>query len=227
MSHENIERARALVEMTKPDSIGRRPSDHDLAQFYASALDAAEARGMNDAGVGPPPDIGLDEPITEDWLKESGFRWAQHHRQNTKHWLLWLGDAVREREGFNLTSYEDIGIEVTQGAMDQKWFCWFRSDAGSLYGRFLHVRHMRLRIELVRLVEAVTGYPWTPEFHVGGSARGPIGYKNMLDYARRKDVELIVDPNRAWHDIERDPYRAGATAQTLRELADREAGKIP
>lgn len=175
----------------------------------------------------PPQDIGLDEPITEEWLKESGFRWSHLDRQDSKHWLLWLGDAVREREGFCFTSYENIGIEIAANRNDPKWFCWFRSHAGGLYGRFLHVRHVRLKLDVVRIVEAVTGYPWTPEYHVGGSARGPLGYKNMLDYAKRKDVELLVEPNRVWHDIERDPYRAGACAPTLRELVDRQAGKIP
>lgn len=199
----------------------------DNAEMLSPVVVRSLLNDAIDALSYPPADIGLDEPITEDWLKDVGFKWSRYHRQNTKHWLLWLGDAVREREGFNLTSYEDIGIELTPGHNDPKWFCWFRSDAGSLYSRFLHVRHVRLKIDVVRLIEAVTGYPWTPEYHVGGSARGPLGYKNMLDYARRKDVELLVEPNRAWHDIERDPYRAGATAQTLKELVDRENGKIP
>ena len=33
----------------------------------------------------------IDLPLTEEWLKENGFKWHQFDRQPDKHWLLWLG----------------------------------------------------------------------------------------------------------------------------------------
>ena len=41
----------------------------------------------------------MSEPITEEWLKEVGFKWHQLARQPEKQWLLWLGDAVRDGLG--------------------------------------------------------------------------------------------------------------------------------
>lgn len=181
-----------------------------------------------------PPNF--DQPITEEWLKASGFKWAQLDRQLHKHWILWLGDAVRENGGDNsFTSYEDIGIEITPNWWlnsagervndNGRWFCWLRSDAAGLYHRFIHIRHMSLQIDVVRFVEAITGQPWTPEWHVGGSCRGPKGAEQMRKYAQRADVDLMVHGH-PWHDIERDPDRAGANTATLRELVDRQTGRI-
>jgi len=75
-----------------------------------------------------------DQAITEAWLKEVGFLWHQVSRQPQKHWLLWLGDAVRARDN-SLVSWEDIGVEIAGGSYagadrPDGWFCWFRSDFG-------------------------------------------------------------------------------------------------
>src|SRR6185436_19416447 len=100
--------------------------------------------------------------ITEDWLKEVGFRWHQLDRQPDKHWLLWLGRATP-----GPSALEDIGIEVAPNR-DGKWFCWFRSDAAHLYSRFVHVRYLSCPGELIRLVEAITGLLWEPRNHFFG-----------------------------------------------------------
>ena len=33
--------------------------------------------------------------ITEDWLKANDFKWHQFDRMPDKHWLLWIGGALR------------------------------------------------------------------------------------------------------------------------------------
>lgn len=35
--------------------------------------------------------------ITEDWLRDCGFKWEQHERQPAKHWVLWIGVAWSRR----------------------------------------------------------------------------------------------------------------------------------
>ncbi len=64
----------------------------------------------------------MDKPITEDWLREVGFKWHQIERQNEKQWLLWLGDACNESGRIDT---QDLGIEVLSGFHgDDRWSCW-------------------------------------------------------------------------------------------------------
>lgn len=127
--------------------------------------------GEGDGGV-------MEEPITEGWLSASGFKWHQHERQPTKHWVLRLGSAV---EGGMFSCPEDLGLEVA-GA----W--WFNRAGGRVsavegdpwnvwitgQGRgFIHVRHFRAVAELVRLIEALTGLPWNAEDSLYGALHTP------------------------------------------------------
>lgn len=166
----------------------------------------------------------LDLPIDEDWLKASGFRWSQLARQPEQHWLLWLGSATNESAGTGTICMEDIGIELAPGCRDDRWFCWFRADTAGTYSRFVHVRYMRTRLDVVRLVEAITGFPWTPERHIAGVCRGPKAHAHVQEWLSRADVALTVG-GYPWHDIERDPHMAGAHVGTLKELVDRQKGK--
>jgi hypothetical protein len=96
-----------------------------------------------------------EAPITEDWLKEVGFRWHQLARQPERHWLLWLGDAVRGRN--SMIDIEDLGVEVCSGASDDNWFCWLRSDLSCKYSRFIHLRYLKTQDDLISLIEGITG----------------------------------------------------------------------
>lgn len=98
----------------------------------------------------------MTAPITEDWLRDSGFRWSQFERQSDKHWTLWLGWAMEDGP-----CVEDVGLEVAPG-YDGKWYCWLRSDTAHRYGRFVHVRHLRWQTELTDLIAAVAGRPFDP-----------------------------------------------------------------
>jgi hypothetical protein len=154
----------------------------------------------------------MTDEISEDWLRAVGFKWHQMERQPDKHWLLWLGDAVRESDD-SLLSYEDIGLELAPG-FDGKWFCWFRSDAAGRYHRFIHIRHLRTQADLVKLVEAITGLPWTPENHLYGSARGPKSAERIRANNDRFDRELLRQ-GPAWSKIEKDNSQGGALPEHL------------
>jgi len=167
----------------------------------------------------------LDFPIDEAWLRAAGFMWQQGERQPAKHWLLWLGQALAEQEG-GFCSLEDLGLEVAPvGAGSGAWFCWLRSDAASRYGRFIHTRHMRTRLEIVRLVEALTNVAWTPHRHVHGICHGPKGYERAKEWAQRLDVQMMVE-RPVWHDFERDEHAAAANASTLQDLARFKDGNV-
>lgn len=165
----------------------------------------------------------MGEVITEDWLREVGFKWHQLERQTHKHWLLWLGDAV----GF-ITSYEDIGIEVAPMAYRNRageitnpddadfWYVWLRSDCAGRYRRFIHVRRMRARNDLVKLIEAITGQEWNPENHLYGSVRTP----QQAEAIRKREQDLdrrLTRESHPWYEVEKDESRGRALPDHMEE----------
>lgn len=130
--------------------------------------------------------IAADNLLSEDWLKSVGFRWHQLERQPNKHWLLWLGSAIAGQTA----AFEDLGLEIAKG-FDDSWFCWLRADTSHRYSRFLHVRHLRLRSEVVALVEALTGSIWCPDNHIGGMAYHPDLAKRIRAEDHRFDRVLL------------------------------------
>lgn len=160
------------------------------------------------------------DPITEEWLKEAGFKWHEFDRQGAKHWLLWLGDACKGRN--SLTSYEDIGIELAPAwwwnnagekvGTPLEWFCWFRSDAAGRYHRFIHIRHLSLVSELVALIEGITGQPWDPANNLYGSMRKPEHAAAIRRDDQRPDRAMMIEaaPYQKWYEPEKDDTRGRA-----------------
>lgn len=148
--------------------------------------------------------------ITADWLAEVGFKWHQVDRQPSKHWVLWIGDACG-------ASGEDLGIEVT-AASDGKWFCWFRSDSSHRYHRFVHLRHLRTRAELIGMFEGLTGLPWDPSNHIGGHARTPEQAARWRQESLRMDLQMRTR-EAAWYEIEKDETRGKAMPEHLEQHA--------
>lgn len=146
-----------------------------------------------------------NEPISEEWLRESGFRWHQLERQPNKHWLLWLGSAMPT--GF-MAATEDIGVEVTP-SNDRTWFCWLRSDVSHRYGRFIHIRHIESTGELVRLIEALTGQRWDPGNNICGTMLRPDAAERERAERKRLDRVMLSEPWGAWHNAEKDEHRGG------------------
>jgi hypothetical protein len=163
----------------------------------------------------------LPELISEDWLKSVGFKWHQIEHQPSKHWVLWLGNGLNE--GRSLTSSEDIGIELaanmpSRDGCPPDWFCWFRSDCAGRYHRFIHLRHLTTNTEVIRLVEAITGYPFDPANHMYGSVMTPehAAATRKRD-AERLDRQMMLEalPYQKWSEVEKDDTRGRALPEHL------------
>jgi hypothetical protein len=150
--------------------------------------------------------------ITADWLKEVGFRWHQLERQADKQWLLWLGGAIRDR----LTSFEDLGLELSPRIVGNNatWHCWVRADTSHRYSRFLHIRPVSTRAEVIRLVEALSGQAWNPANHYAGNVYQP---KHIA--AIRRDLKRVDQVWRReglkWSEVEKDDSRGRALPEHL------------
>lgn len=149
------------------------------------------------------------ELITEEWLKEVGFRWHQLERQPSKHWLLWLGGAIEEF----LQSIEDLGVEVASD-LRGGWYCWIRADTSHRYSRFVHVRHIRERREVIAIVEALSGQPWNPANHISGCVYTAERVARWRAEENRLDRQMLRDGPK-WRDIEKDDTRGGALPEHL------------
>lgn len=179
-------------------------------------------------------EMDMDAPLDEDWLKAVGFKWHQFDRQPNRHWLLWLGEAAADQGSF--TSYEDIGIEIAAGWWlnsngkrindDGRWFCWLRDDAGGHYHRFIHIRHIRTRGDVVRLVEAITGQTWNPANHLYGSCRKPTTAARIREEDQRLDRQLMR-AGHPWSPIEEDDTMGGALPEHLAAHEAAKKGKPP
>lgn len=167
----------------------------------------------------------MSELLTEEWLRMVGFKWHQFDRQPDRHWLLWLGASVAD--GHSFTSFEDIGIEVAPCAYRNRsgellnqeagWFCWLRDDAAGRYHRFIHLRHIHTRRDLIRIIEGISGQDWDPSNHIYGNL-----YK-AADAARlRLEIERIdrrmtlgAADHHKWSNVEKDDTRGRALPEHM------------
>lgn len=148
-------------------------------------------------------------PITEDWLREVGFRWSQFERQPTKHWTIWLGWAMED--GPDL---EDIGLELSEG-FEGKWFCWLRSDTAGRYSRFVHVRHLRWKLELAELIAAIAGRSFDPaDVFYGGLVTKARADRYRAEQ-ERLDRTMLAEHR--WTQDGTDVSLGGARAEHLHE----------
>jgi hypothetical protein len=158
----------------------------------------------------------LNDPITEEWLKSVGFKWHQFDRQPDKQWLLWLGDPCAH-------DTQDIGIELAPWK-DGEWFCWLRSDTAHRYSRFLHVRHMRVVGDVIRLIVAITDQDWNPANHFHGADNTPQRAARIREDRERLDQRIMRD-GRPWRDIEKDDSRGGALPEHMQHAIDAKLAK--
>lgn len=139
----------------------------------------------------------MDAPlITEDWLRDCGFKWEQHDRQPSKHWLLWLGLACLD---YDQTLMPDsLGIELAQVDPSHEyknlWYCWIRNDVAGRYSRLIHVRHVYLQAEVEAIVSALTGRKVDWRHSMYGSLRSPRDAERLMQDRMRLDQRI----NHAW-----------------------------
>lgn len=173
-----------------------------------------------------------DEAITEEWLNSVGFKWHQFDRQPDKHWLLWLGAAIPD----TLISFDDIGLELAPRWWKNRhgddigqvgsWHCWLRGDTSHRYSRFIHVRPLKARTEIITMVEALSGQPWNPENHYGGMVYQPRHREQIRRDLQRFDHELR-ESRPKWHEIEKDDSRGRALPEHIQAQADALKGGEP
>jgi hypothetical protein len=120
----------------------------------------------------------MSEPITEEWLREVGFRSSQLERQPHKHWTLNLGWAT---DGGRFSTSEDVAIEISpacwynrnservQAADGNPWHCWLKGEGRG----FIHIRHLRDLPDLIAMLEALSGQPWDAANVCYGQLRTP------------------------------------------------------
>lgn len=123
--------------------------------------------------------------ITEDWLRETGFRWEQLDRQPTKHWVLWLDRAEPDACGM---IDNDLGVEVAESTYHKGyWNCWIRSDVAGRYSKIIHVRPVYFQDELIRLFESLSGHRWNPGDVFYGRFRSPLAADRLRAASERID----------------------------------------
>lgn len=148
-------------------------------------------------------DAPVNQAISEQWLAAVGFKWHQLPRYPTKHWVLWLGGRQFLRD------YEDLGVELASDNAGASWFCWLRSDFASRYHRFIYLRDLTTRKELILLVEALSRLPWIPENNLYGAMRTPKEAAQIRSEHDRLD-RVLLRTKEPHYDIEKDDTRGGA-----------------
>jgi len=152
----------------------------------------------------------LAEVISEGWLRLVGFKWHELDRQGTKHWLLWLGDVATR-------CYEDLGIELSEFHPGE-WHAFLRADYAGRYSRFLHIRQLAHRDELIALIEALTGQKWNTANHWYGSVLKPEQAARRRADHERMDRRMLAA--RPWSDIEKDDSRGRALPEHMQGAID-------
>lgn len=152
-----------LWELEKDDDGKSSPSLAVVQQLAAALsvglldLAGADKPWPRNAGVIKP----MKRPITEEWLIANGFR-IESGRNDARMPLRSLvvgGDFIC---GHRLChSPEDLCIDVapTDNRRDE-WFVWIAQREPY---RHIHVRHMTMTWELVRLYEGLAGRVWPGE----------------------------------------------------------------
>lgn len=171
------------------------------------------------------------ERITEEWLKEVGFKWHELERSPHKHWLLWLGEALSSPRRM-WSSYDDLGIELTPSIVDDngagEWHCWVRGDTAGRYHRFIHTRYLKSQHELILMIEGLTGQVFDPANNIAGMMRLPERAKALRQESERLDRQWQQrSHSRAkWYEVKKDDTRAGALPEDLEQAArQREEGR--
>src|SRR5262245_49742886 len=157
----------------------------------------------------------MSDLITEEWLASVGFKWHQLERQPTKHWILWLGDAILDEDGKRpmFHSHEDLGIELAQTYGD-RWHCWLRADTSHRYSRFLHIRHLRTQESLIHMIWGLTGQVWNPANNFYGGMRTPEHAEYLRKESERLDRRIARD--NPWRKaIETDETMGGGLPEHL------------
>ena len=96
--------------------------------------------------------------ITEDWLAEVGFKYREpEDRQPFRHWTLTFSEHDDDGLYIETTMPGWLNSEGVHIGADRGWFLWLGRGH-----KFIHLRHVYEQAEIIAVVEALTGEPWSP-----------------------------------------------------------------
>ena len=145
-------------------------------------------------------------PLSDEWLKSVGFRWDEWERSGGKHWTLWFGNL----DDYSFSSFEDLGLELNHNDHGEDfWFCWLRSDCSHKYARFIHLRHVHTREDVINIIVGITGLPWNPANHLYGAIRRPKEAEYIRSTESRLDHRVMKQSK--WAEHEKDESQARPT----------------
>lgn len=117
----------------------------------------------------------LHVPITEDWLRQNGWR-IENNRNDERLPVRRIALRWETIEGKTfLASPDDLCIDISPvmpykpNGFDQRWHCWLMQVEPY---RHIHVRTMRYTWELIRLWEGLTGITWPGTYGNEDSGKG-------------------------------------------------------
>jgi hypothetical protein len=139
-------------------------------------------------------------PLTEEFLRDVGFRWHQNELQPNKMWLLWIGGAMFSRNG--MASFDNFGLELSESTWEgERYFSlWFRSDIAGRYSRFLWARDLTTVEQLVRVIESLTDAPFSPLNVLYGSLHTPEQAARLRVSEQRSDWRIAKSGAAAWKE---------------------------
>ena len=99
-------------------------------------------------------------PLTEEWLASVGFKYREPgQRQTFRHWTLTFNEPHDYGLYIQTTMPGHIDKEGRHVGMRHGWHLWVgRSDCSC----FLHLRRVFWRSDIIAIVEAFSGQPWSP-----------------------------------------------------------------
>lgn len=150
--------------------------------------------------------------ITEEWLRDCGFKWEQLDRQPSKNWLLWIGLACLDHGQFQ--SPDSLGIQLCKstssaGGIDL-WNCWIRSDIVGRYARLIHIRYVYLQSEVESIIAGLTGRTVNWQDSMYGCLYSPLQAEQLRQDRMRLDQRINhawverVDADKGVHGINKD-----------------------
>lgn len=146
--------------------------------------------------------------ITEEWLKENGFKWHAVERSG-KHWLLWIGSALAENRPHGRTSSgDDFGIELSKFIDKQDVYgCFFRADYAGRYTRFIFCRDVWEPEHVTQLIEALTGFPFDKACAIYGFYHSQEQATHLRELDEKRLDRRIALGNK-WRTDEKDDTKA-------------------
>lgn len=96
--------------------------------------------------------------ITEEWLASVGFKYREPgERQQFRMWRLTFSEPDDYGMYLETTMPGHLNANGEHVGRDRGWFLWLGREH-----KFMHLRHVWHREEIIAIVEALVGQTWEP-----------------------------------------------------------------